>query len=949
MKKVLLLIAGSLILASCAKEFAPEQQPASSADLVSVSFEALASNLSKTGLDGLSVVWSAGDKIAVFDGISASPAEFALVSGAGTPNGVFTGSVSAGATDFYAVYPYEAAVRLQTGETLQLDLNIPFEQTIPDGSVVDPKALVAVCKAAEGKLQFRNVVSLAKVSITATDVRSFTLTPASVGATPDAMGFSPLTGEYAGEFTALSYKASSAGAAFAPGDYYLAVLPGSYKGINLISATTASKAVKSSPNTAVFNRSGCLGLGDLSSGATVAPTEIHNAAELQDWAKCSVAYEDGETVSIVNDIDMSGVDYVPATTFAGVFDGQNHTISKWVSSVSLLETLRTSGELQNLVIGSDCVLTFPGELVNFGFVVSNNRGSISNITVEASASVPAIASESKQDGRFGLVVGNNAESGSVTGCITSGSIDMSAPGIVAGHNLYLGAVMGRTAGYVSFCNNTGKVNVEFTDNTMTKCIYAAGISGHAAATGILEACTNTGDITIKTPGSGNDCLFACGVIGYSGARLIECRNTGVISVLSESSDGLGDGPLKRACAAGVAGYSAGEMNTCENSGDIVLRGGYSTGQAGVGSLTVVSNVAAGVAGLVYNAGVNDCINSGSVSSTLLNIDNDGSNYNTNTRATIGGVIGNLQGTANGCTNSGKVDAYWVTSSHSGGLNKQFVAQGGGISGGSYLSADKKVTSINNCINTGTLTFTCDATGSNNAFGGIVGWPGSEPSGGSVTQTGSVYGCTFDGEMIIDGFGKTRAGGISGGACTIDGCYVKGTISIPGKINQGYIGGAVGYQAAGHTVTNTVIDGLTIDYTNEAYMNGTIYGIGGLIGLPQNAAGFESGAGCSVLATIKSNHCRDIGFIAGRITNTANTMVIGAADSKLTIKKGCSIVNYHTGNTVSVESAADLDQIISSYKETQDGKINYDNGGFLVGSLNYAKWASLVTFNLNYSE
>ena len=79
------------------------------------------------------------------------------------------------------------------------------------------------------------------------------------------------------------------------------------------------------------------------------------------------------------------------------------------------------------------------------------------------------------------------------------------------------------------------------------------------------------------------------------------------------------------------------------------------------------------------------------------------------------------------------------------------------------------------------------------------------------------------------------------------------------------------------------------------------------------------------------------------------MVIGAADSKLTIKKGCSIVNYHTGNTVSVESAADLDQIISSYKETQDGKINYDNGGFLVGSLNYAKWASLVTFNLNYSE
>ena len=61
------------------------------------------------------------------------------------------------------------------------------------------------------------------------------------------------------------------------------------------------------------------------------------------------------------------------------------------------------------------------------------------------------------------------------------------------------------------------------------------------------------------------------------------------------------------------------------------------------------------------------------------------------------------------------------------------------------------------------------------------------------------------------------------------------------------------------------------------------------------------------------------------------------------------MNSHTGNTVSVESESDLDQIISSYKETQDGKINYDNGGFLVGSLNYDKWKDLVSLNLKYSE
>ncbi|MBO6169184.1 MAG: hypothetical protein J6O51_04350 [Bacteroidales bacterium] len=947
MKKILFFFAAAAVLAACTRENAPDVQP--SGPMVEMTFEASASDLTKAGLDDLSVVWSAGDKIAIFDGISETPNEFTLVSGDGSTSGIFTGSLSTGATDFYAVYPFDAAVRLVTGETLLLELEIPAQQAIPDGQKVDPKALVAVSKAAGDKLQFHNVVSLAKVSISDAGVKYFSLTPASVGAAPEVMGFDPATGEFGGEFFAQSYTASCAGSSFAPGDYYLAVLPGSYEGINLIAATESSKALKSSTNTAVFRRSGCLNLGDLQSGMTVAPFEIHNASELQDWAKCSTAYSSGDIVTIVNDIDMSGVDYVPATTFVGTLDGQEHVIKNWISSIPLLNILRTDGELKDIKLASSCVLTFTNTLSNFGFVVANNRGKVSGVSVEASASVPAISSDSEQDGRFGLVVGNNAESGSVLNCTTTGSIDMSTTGLVAKHNLYLGAVIGRNAGYVSDCTNSGAVNVEFTDDSMTKCLYAAGICGHAAASGIFEACINIGDITIKTPGSGEDCLFACGVVGFSGARLIECNNSGAVSVISESSEGAGDGPLKRACAAGVAGYSAGELSNCENSGDVILRGGYSTGCLGVGDLKVVSNVAAGVVGLVYNAEVNDCTNSGDVSSTLLNIDNAKSDYNTNTRATVGGIIGNLQGTATGCTNSGKVDAYWVTSSHSAGLSKQFVAQGGGISGGSYNSVDKKVSSIIGCTNTGILSFTCDATGSNNAFGGIVGWPGSEPSNGVATQTGSVSGCTFAGQMTIDGFGKTRAGGISGGACTIDDCSVKGTITIAGKTNSAYIGGVIGYQAAGHTLTNTIVDGLTIDYTNSAYMNGTIYGIGGLIGLPQNYAGFEGGAGCSVLVTIKSNHCRDIGFIAGRVTNTVNTMVLGAAGNELTIKKGCSIVNKTTNNTVSVESEADLANVISSYEDANTAPINYKNGGFLIGSLNYEKWNNLVTLNLKYSE
>ena len=945
MKKTVIFFAISAIAvltASCSREIAAPEAP-SQDTLVQVSFHADKAALTRTALDGLNLVWSAGDEIAVFDGTDIR--RFTLVSGEGTPSAVFTGSVASGVTEFTAVSPYSAA----TLDGTFVQVTVPSSQTLSPGCPVDTDALVAVAKtSAEGKFEFKNVVSLAKFTLETGDYTSVGFGPA-----PTASSVVPdfETGNLPAESVgaAAMYFLSASGTALAAGDYYIAVAPGDVKGVTFVLGSSSSRGFKESTKTAEMKRSGCMTFGSVSEGLVSLPFQIANAADLKNWSSHANLYEAGDEIKVVADIDMSGVTLEAGKPFVGTLDGQGHSIKNWITSTPLLETLRTEGELRDLKLASSCVLTFPASLSNFGFVVANNRGKVSNVTVDASASVPAIAPESVQDGRFGLIVGNNAESGSVINCTTTGGIDMSAPGIVAGHNLYLGAVMGRNAGYVSLCSNSGIVNVEFTDGTMTKCLYAAGVSGHAAASGLFEACTNSGNITIKTPGSGNDCLFACGVIGFSGARLIECINTGIVSLLSESSEGAGDGPLKRACAAGVAGYSAGEMSGCENSGDVILRGGYSTGFAGVGSLNVVSNVAAGVVGLVYKADVNDCVNSGAVSSTLLNIDNAASNYNTDTRASIGGVIGNLQGTANGCINKGTVNAYWVTSSHSAGMNKQFVAQGGGICGGSYNSADKRVSSIIGCSNTGTLSYTCDATGSNNAFGGIVGWPGSEPSGGVATQTGAISGCTFSAEMVIDGFGKTRAGGISGGACTISDCTVSGKISIPGKINSGYIGGAIGYEAAGHTVTNTIVDGLTIDYTNEAYMNGTIYGIGGLIGLPQNYAGFESGAGCSVLVTIKSNHCRDIGFIAGRITNTAITMSLGKSDNKLTIKKGCSIVNKTTGNTVSVESEADLSKVISSYEDANVSPINYTFGGFLVGSLYYDKWKDLVSLNLKYSE
>ena len=61
----------------------------------------------RTAIDGLSINWTAGDKISIFDGASenAGVQMFELATGEGTTSATFTGSAATAAT-YYALYPY---------------------------------------------------------------------------------------------------------------------------------------------------------------------------------------------------------------------------------------------------------------------------------------------------------------------------------------------------------------------------------------------------------------------------------------------------------------------------------------------------------------------------------------------------------------------------------------------------------------------------------------------------------------------------------------------------------------------------------------------------------------------------------------------------------------------------------------------------------------------------
>ena len=115
MKSMLALMAGAMVFTACSSDDEFEninEQKASS--LKPMTFTASMEghgDATRTAIDanGVSINWSTGDKIAIFDGVEDADHnfahEFTLAGGAGSTSGTFTGSAAEGAKDYYALYP----------------------------------------------------------------------------------------------------------------------------------------------------------------------------------------------------------------------------------------------------------------------------------------------------------------------------------------------------------------------------------------------------------------------------------------------------------------------------------------------------------------------------------------------------------------------------------------------------------------------------------------------------------------------------------------------------------------------------------------------------------------------------------------------------------------------------------------------------------------------------
>ncbi len=162
-----------------------------------------------------------GEYVAVYDGISPEANVFRIKALAGGKYSL-EGKVSEGARSFVAVCPYEA-FRGVSGDTLRV--NVPSRQTISSGKSVDSKACVAVGVSSGDSFTFTNLISFAKFKVTGEKVRGVSLSYACAGEIPLVSSKPVLSGVRHDGVTV-----EPGGDAFAPGEYYAALIPQTLKG-----------------------------------------------------------------------------------------------------------------------------------------------------------------------------------------------------------------------------------------------------------------------------------------------------------------------------------------------------------------------------------------------------------------------------------------------------------------------------------------------------------------------------------------------------------------------------------------------------------------------------------------------------------------------------------------------------------------------------------------------
>ena len=564
-----------------------------------------------------------------------------------------------------------------------------------------------------------------------------------------------------------------------------------------------------------------------------------NAGDYSAWKG-----SDGQT-KLGADIDMTGVEWTPITSFDGVFNGQGHTISKWSTTKALFEQNR--GTIKELVIDASCTLT-----------------------VEPSGD---------EDQNFAFIVGRNESSGVVEGCVNNG--DISASAIASGANR-IGGIVGASYGLLRGCTNVGDITIN-SATTSTKIQNIGGVVGflNPNADGkeylgqqLVVNCTNSGNISVLYGGQpGKVCIG--GVVGATKATQLStitatclgtitgCVNTGE---LSYSFTTLSAGTY--ANVGGIIGYSEANIASCDNYGSVAY-----TLQTTDTTVAATRPALGGIVGSTLYS-ITNCNNHGAITGKgVWGAGTSGASHaGGSQQPAFGGVAGFAGATevstdyaVSYCANYGKVEI--LDYCKAGGGTYGYI---GGVVGGASIPVD-------NSHNHGELDFKTYI--SRACMGGVLGY-------GQSTATN----CSNDNNSVnmtilnVTKEGASMMGGVVGRATVVDNCHNLADVSC--VVKDGIFGSSSIYTAAvvGYADSEVKNSSHTADYTLTVEKDvQAIVQCAGVVGQVKTAAGVvqtvtncSTSAGATVILNTANTNTNCLAGVVSCVNNGITSCVNRAA-------------------------------------------------------------------------
>ena len=637
----------------------------------------------------------------------------------------------------------------------------------------------------------------------------------------------------------------------------------------------------------------------------------------EEWNSFATAYNagkypDSQIATITADLDFSSVgadkfvtlglrggakqspDEKAKKYFAGTLNGNGKRIMNLKSDVPFIQAIGTGALVKDVNIDKTCSFTpwYGGEdQLEFGSLIGYcSDGTVKNCTSEATVTVSQCnAVANKVPLYIGGLIGRN-RAASISGCTSSATIVSDATYVTdatAKTSLYIGGFTGYCSnpnGVLEKCTNTGNISVASTAPN----IYVGGICAKASA-GTITGCSNSGAITVSTGRtSGDPCKFIYlgglfSVVDASGdeqyLKVIECSNSGDITSNSN---------VKQLIAGGIAAQlstNKAEFTNITNAGNITttaaLRNLFCGGLFGLISDTQTLNLSGEPFTGTINIGTTESYNytklycGGLIGQTTKNITIGGDvtcksniTYDISAAANIaaesffGGIIGCAYGAPINISGM-KASGVITIKSPSNKAMQHKLSGFGGIIGGATKGAK-----ISDCSSSVYVKMTAQTSKTNACavhFGGIAG----RLYGGNVeikqcTNSGRQQNNHYNNNIWSNNFSGNVTGGIVGSIGYSAGNTDSYSAIIDDCHNTGSVyayrgaaGGIAGY-LSNATITNC---SSTEDITRSAPG-------GGIAGVVSNCKVSSCYVKSNITSADGGSACADAGGIIGEAVSSS---------------------------------------------------------------------------------